>query len=115
MADEFHNAAVVIPIRTVAREGLQGQVWEMAADHPNRQARIASVNASTKPDGSDEGWPLFEPVKWVATVEPPRGSAARKDLLQEGLEIVPKSFGELHIRCRRDFQRARVVPRGTGE
>ncbi|WP_265595995.1 hypothetical protein [Verrucomicrobium sp. BvORR106] len=73
------------------------------------------MNAAFKPDEADEGWPLFEPVKWVASVEPPRGSAARQELLQEGLEIVPKSFGELHIRCRRNLQRARVVPRGTGE
>jgi hypothetical protein len=77
--------------------------------------RIACVNATSQPDGSDEGWPSFEPVKWVALVVPPRGSSARQELLQEGLEIVPKSFGELHIRCRRELQRGRVVPRGTSE
>ena len=85
----------------------------MPPDRKSREERIICVNALSQPDESDKGWPSFEPVKWVASAVPPRGSAARQELLQEGLEIVPRSFGESHIYCRREFQRRRIVPRGT--
>ena len=43
VAEEFHDAAVVIPLRTVATERLQGQVWEMGGATTHGVRRVLSV------------------------------------------------------------------------